>query len=145
MAFQLSHPQGKMYKAARRRYLFLFPETANPLKGCWCLERECLWAEMGKKEGGLGWGGDKMELGALNRREGGGREYVFDSKRKKKVNSVPLFFVEHLALTLPCFLYSLPPPPPPQLIHTQPHRVQQICRISHQRAFSIFCTEMHAS
>lgn len=40
-------------------------------------------------------------------------EYVFDSKKKKKVNSVPLFFVEHLALTLPCFLYSLPPPPPP--------------------------------
>ncbi|TNN87540.1 hypothetical protein EYF80_002257 [Liparis tanakae] len=30
---QLSHPQGKMYKAARRRYLFLFLETANPLKG----------------------------------------------------------------------------------------------------------------
>lgn len=39
-------------------------------------------------------------------------------RRKKKVNSVPLFFVEHLALTLPCFLYSLPPPQPPQLIHT---------------------------
>lgn len=40
---------------------------------------------------------------------------MFDSKKKKerrKVNSVPLFFVEHLALTLPCFLYSLPPTPP---------------------------------
>lgn len=56
--------------------------------------------------------------GAVNRRGRGGREYVFDSKRKK-VNSVPLFFVGHLALTLPCLLYSLPQPPrPPQLIHT---------------------------
>lgn len=42
---------------------------------------------MGKKEGGLGWGGGKMELGggALNRRKGGGgRECVFDSKKGKK-------------------------------------------------------------
>lgn len=89
---------------------------------------------MGKKEGGLGWGvGGEGGGGAVNRRERGGRESAFDSK-KKKVNSVPLFFVEHLALTLPCFLYSLLPPP--QLMHTQTHRVQQICRISHQRAFS---------
>lgn len=128
MAFQLSHPQGKMYKAARRRYLFLFLETANPLKGCWCLERECLWAEMGKKEGGLGWGGGKMELGggALNRRKGGGgRECVFDSKKGKKSQFGPPVLCRTFSFDPP--LLSLLPPttttttPPNSYTHTHRH------------------------
>jgi len=148
MAFQLSHPQGKMYKAARRRFLFLFLETANPLKGSWCLERECLWAE--KKAGrrrevwdgvGVTWSLGCGERGTLNRRERGGREYVFDSKKKRKSQSGPPVLCRTFSFDPP--LLSTPPLPPHT--HTQPHRVQQICRISHQRAFSISCTEMHAS
>lgn len=45
-----------------------------------------------------------------------------EAKKKKRVHLVPLFFVEHLALTLPCFLL-LPPtrprPPSRKLIHRQ--------------------------
>lgn len=106
---------------------------------------------MGKKEGGLGWGGGKMEFGALNRREGGGREYVFDSKKKKSQFGPPVlcrtfsFDPPLLSLLPPTTTTTTTHTPPPQLIHTQTHRVQQICRISHQRVFSIFCTEMHAS
>lgn len=121
MAFQLSHPQGKMYKAARRRYLFLFLETANPLKGCWCLERECLWAEMGKEEGGLGWGGGTMELGgALNRKEGGGREYVFDSKKKKKSQFGPPVLCRTFSFDPP-LLSLLPPTTTTPPTHTHRH------------------------
>lgn len=73
---------------------------------------------MGKKEGGLGWGGGKMELGALNRkREGGGREYVFDSKKKKSQFGPPV-----LCRTFssdPPLLSLLPPTTtPPTHAHT---------------------------
>lgn len=97
---------------------------------------------MGKKEGGLGWGGGTMELG--ERKEEGGNMCLIQ-RRKKKVNSVPLFFVEHLALTLPCFLYSLPPPQPPQLIHTDTQGPADLQDITPASLFPTFCTEMHAS
>lgn len=69
---------------------------------------------------------------------------MFDSKRtsKKRAHLVPLFFVEHLALTLPCFLLlppthpPVPPPPQPQT-HTQTDM-----RWSSQRGFSAFATEL---
>lgn len=51
-------------------------------------------------------------------------------RKRKKVLTVPQFFVEHLALTLPCFFSSLPPH---THIHTHTsihtHTGQQICRI----------------
>lgn len=136
MAFQLSHPQGKMYKAARRRYLFLFLETANPLKGCWCLERECLWAEMEKKEGGLGWGRGKM-----GEMVGGGGHWVEGREeegnvcliqRKKRQFSPPV-----LCRTFsfdPPLLFLLPPTTPPTHTHrdTQgPADLQDITPASH--------------
>lgn len=122
MAFQLSHPQGTMYKAARRRYLFLFLETANPLKGCWCLERECLWAKIGKKEGGLGWGGGKMELGGhwIEGKEEGGKMCLIQRKKEKKKSQFgPPVLCRTFSFDPP--LLSLLPPTNPPNSYTHRH------------------------
>lgn len=114
---------------------------------------------MGKKEGGLGWGGGKMELGALNRREGGGREYVFDSKKKKKSQFGPPVLCRTFSFDPP--LLSLLPPTttttPPTHTHTDtqgPADLQDITPASlfyllHRDAcfliyiFTVWCVYVH--
>ncbi len=127
MASQLAEPQGKMYRAARYCYAFCFQKQANPLKGCCRVGRECLWAgERGKKKKvEIGKERENWEAGDECRKEGareGGSARLSERERKrKKVLSVPQFFVEHLALTLPCFFSSLPP-------HTHTHTHTQANR-----------------
>lgn len=60
---------------------------------------------------------ENWEAGDERRKEGareGGSARLSEGERererkRKKVLTVPQFFVEHLALTLPCFFSSLPP------------------------------------
>lgn len=123
MASQLAEPQGKMYMAARYCYAFCFQKQANPLKGCCSGEGMAVSRRKGeKKKVEIGKERENWEAGDERRKEGareGGSARLSERERKrKKVHTVPQFFVEHLALTLPCFFSSLPPH---THIHTLPY------------------------
>jgi len=75
-----------------------------------------------------------MNVGKEGAREGGSarlseRERERERERKK-VHTVPQFFVEHLALTLPCFFSSLPPH-----THTLTHRPTDLAGYSSRQHF----------
>lgn len=87
--------------------------------------------------------GGEIELGGVEWRKEGGKMCLIQKEGKKWVHLVLLFFVEHLALTLP-LLSATPSHPPPQT-HTDRHAgVQQTHRIPRQRALSAFTTELKA-
>lgn len=62
--------------------------------------------EIGKERENWEAGYERRKEGA---REGGSARLSERERKRKKVLTVPQFFVEHLALTLPCFFSSLPP------------------------------------
>lgn len=62
--------------------------------------------------------GGEIELGGVEWRKEGGKMCLIQKEGKKWVHLVLLFFVEHLALTLPYFLL-LPPTRLPKHIHRQ--------------------------
>lgn len=66
---------------------------------------------------GVGGWGCEIELGGIEWRKEGGKTCLIQ-KREERVHLVLLFFVEHLALTLPYFLL-LPPTRFPKRIHSQ--------------------------